>query len=140
MKKIILPLAVMAITFSMESHTGPISSGDTIATDIRLKSLRNKKESLKKEIKIQDSRRNRQIPGVTAETLEEMNDKQDSICLELRSELMDVTLGIKEIAPEVGASQLVERYNQMVNRRDSVITDSVAPIHPSKKGSATLKR
>lgn len=133
MKKIILSLAVVAMSLSVAQvnsapmTTQPIEKNDSTATALRLNTLQNKKKSLQKEIKVQDSKRNKQISGVSAETLEEMNNKQDSLCLALRSELVDVTLEIKELSPSVASPRLINQYNNLVNRRDSVATPSVQP-------------
>ena len=45
----------------------------------------------------QDSKRNAVYNGVSPETQERMNDRQDSLCLDLRSQLVDVQLEIKEV-------------------------------------------
>lgn len=52
----------------------------------------SKIKQLEKEIAEQDAKRNRQIPGVAPETMEGINDRQDSICLALRSQLVDLKL------------------------------------------------
>lgn len=138
MKKIILSLAIVAMSLSMaqvvsaQTAAQTTVKNDSIATALRLNTLQSKKESLQKEIKVQDSKRNKQISGVSAETLEEMNNKQDSICLALRSELVDVILEIKEISPSVASPQLINQFNNLVNRPDSVATAPAQPIKPSK--------
>lgn len=138
MKKIILSLAIVAMSLSMAQEisaqvaTQPTAKNDSIATALRLNTLQTKKESLQKEIKVQDAKRNKQIYGVSAETLEEMNNKQDSICLALRSELVDVILEIKEISPSVASPQLINQFNNLVNRPDSVAPASTQPAKPTK--------
>lgn len=137
MKKILSLLAVVAMSLSMAQEISAqtiaqtSAKNDTIATTLRLKTLHDKKESLQKEIQIQDSRRNKQIPGVAAETLEEMNDKQDSLCLELRSQLVDVTLEIKELSPGVVSPRLIDQYNRIPSRPESV---APAASQPAKRG------
>lgn len=146
MKKLILSLAVVAMSLSMAQvnsaqlpaqHT---TKNDSIATALRLNTLQNKKESLQKEIKAQDSKRNKQIPGVSAETLEEMNNRQDSLCLALRSELVDVILEIKEISPSVASPQLINQFNNLANRPDSVATAPTQPSKPSKTKPIKTKK
>lgn len=140
MKKIILLLAV-ALTSTwlaqMVSARTVANNGADTATSIKLNSLQNRKESLQKEIKIQDAKRNREIAGVSAATLERMNDKQDSLCLELRSELADVILEIKELSQDVASPQLINQYNNLVNRKDSVAS---APAKPAKKGAVGTEK
>ena len=108
---LIAPMSPCAIA----QNTG---SNDSIATVLRLNTLQNQKESLQREIKTQDAKRNKQIAGVSAETLEEINDRQDSICLELRSQLTDVILEIKELSPNVLSPQLINRYNTLIHKTD----------------------
>ena len=130
MKKLILSLAVVAMSLSMtqinsaQTTSQSVVRNDSIATALRLNTLQNKKEVLQKEIKNQDSKRNRQIAGVSAETLEEMNNKQDSLCLALRSNLVDVILEIKEPFAECTSPNLINQYNNLIHR-----PDSVAPKH-----------
>lgn len=137
MKKIILSLAIVAMSLSMahgisaQTTTRHTVKNDSIATALRLNTLQSKKVSLQKEIKVQDAKRNKQIAGVSAQTLEEMNNKQDSLCLALRSELVDVILEIKELTPSVASLQLINQYNNLVNRLDSVATTPAKP-KPSK--------
>lgn len=139
MKRIILSLAVVAMSLSMaqgiSAHTA--AKNDSIATVLKLNTLQNKKESLQKEIKVQDARRNKQISGVSAETLDEMNNKQDSLCLALRSELVDVILAIKELSPEVTSPQLIDQYNNLVHRQDSVAPAPAQPAAPTKPTETT---
>lgn len=126
MKKIILlgVLSAMSLSMSPGIHSKTVERNDSIATAIRLNSLQNKRESLQREIKAQDTKRDKQIAGVSAATLEEMNDRQDSICLALRSELVDVILEIKELSPTVDSPQLINHLNNLVNRKENVDNSS----------------
>lgn len=90
---------------------------DSIAANLKLNGLRSKRDKLQKEIKIQDAKRNIQTNGVTPETLEEMNDRQDSVCLALRSKLVDVILEIKENSVDIPSSVLIQQYNGLLNSR-----------------------
>lgn len=127
MKKIILLSAIVAVTLSASQgiSSQSVERDDSITTALRLNSLQNKKESLQREIRVQDAKRDKQIAGVSAATLEEMNDRQDSLCLSLRSELVDVILEIKELTPTTAVSpQLMNQLNNLVNRKDSVATST----------------
>lgn len=79
----------------------PIQRTDSIITNAKIKILRNRRDSLQNIIKIEDAKRNRCIPGVSPERMEKLNDHQDSICLALRSQLVDILLEIKENSPSV---------------------------------------
>lgn len=142
MKRIIIAIAIMTIagssSFAMSPQTNT-SRNDSIATAVRLNGLQSKKDNLQKEIKIEDGKRNFQIAGVSAETLETMNNRQDSICLNLRSELVDVILEIKELSPDVATPQLLQQYNNLVNKKEEnpakkeENTQSTTTSTPAKK-------
>ena len=102
MKRKILLYTTIAIAslvgndaFAQSTHV----RNDSIAANLKLNGLRSKRDKLQKEIKIQDAKRNIQTNGVALETLEEMNDIQDSVCLALRSELVDVILETRAASP-----------------------------------------
>lgn len=97
------------------AQTAP-AQNDSIAVALKLKGLQNRKGQLQKEIKAQDAKRNRQIAGVSPETLEEMNIRQDSICLVLRSELTDVMLEMREVAPDTLSPAIIQNYNNLINK------------------------
>lgn len=146
MKKIILSLAVVAMSLSMAQEVSaqttpqPTAKNDSIATALRLNTLQSKEESLQKEIKVQDAKRNKQISGVSPETLEEMNNKQDSLCLALRSKLVDVILEIKELTPSLVSPQLINQFNNLVNRPDSVVPAASQPAKPTKPTKTKPKK
>lgn len=119
MKRYIILVVLMAIGAWTESASAQTttSKADSVATTLRLRKLRSQRDRLQKEIKVQDEKRNVQIAGVSTETLEEMNDRQDSICLALRSELVDVNLAIKELVPGMLPSTFVNQYNNLINKR-----------------------
>lgn len=124
MKKAIIFMAVMAMllpaTHTLSARTK--ENSDSVAAAMRQDTLRSKKELLQNEIKKEDAKRNRQLPGVSAATMEAINDRQDSLCLALRSQLTDVTLELKEMAADIATPQLVEQFNRLVNRADSTAT------------------
>lgn len=111
-------MAITGFSFFAMSPQTSTSRNDSIATAVRLNGLQSKKDKLEKKIKVEDGKRNSQITGVSPETLEEMNNRQDSICLALRSELVDVILEIKELSPDVATPQLLQQYNNLVNKKD----------------------
>ncbi|MCH5311614.1 MAG: hypothetical protein J1E57_06625 [Prevotella sp.] len=109
----------VAVFYSSEAFAQTtVSKNDSITTAIRLNGLQTRKEKLQKEIKLQDEKRNSQITGVSPETIEEMNNRQDSICLALRSELVDVILEIKKISQDVSSTQLLQQYHNLLNKKE----------------------
>ena len=75
------------------------SNNDTIQA-IRLKALSAQEESIQKKIQEQDKKRNATYNDVSTETMERLNDRQDSICLDLRSQLVTIQLEMAEIKKE----------------------------------------
>lgn len=90
--------------------------GESVSKSLKLNALKKKKEKLQKDIAAQDAKRNKVIPGVDPFTLEQINDRQDSLCLVLRSQLVDVNLEIQEQqAPGSAVSpKLVDQYKNLV--------------------------
>lgn len=130
MKRKILLYTTIAIAslvgndaFAQSTHV----RNDSIAANLKLNRLRSKRYKLQKEIKIQDAKRNIQTNGVTPETLEEMNDRQDSVCLALRSELVDVILEIKENSVDIPSSVLIQQYNGLLNSRSTTTEQESRP-------------
>ena len=76
------------------------SAADSTVTAIKVKELTIRRASLQKQIAVEDGKRNQRIDGITPEMQEAMNDRQDSICLELRSQLVDLDLELMIIAIE----------------------------------------
>lgn len=109
--------------FAQSTHV----RNDSIAANLKLNGLRSKRDKLQKEIKIQEAKRNIQTNGVAPETLEEMNDRQDSVCLALRSELVDVILEIKENSVDIPSSVLIQQYNGLLNSRSTTTEQESRP-------------
>lgn len=113
MKTRYLVIAAMMMMFSMPAFAQEDNMvNDTIVKLVKIKELKLKKENLIKQIKIEDAKRDMSINGVTFETQERLNDRQDSICLDLRSQLVSVELQIKELQPN---SEIVAAANKTMN-------------------------
>lgn len=121
MKKCVLLLFVASMYSAMASQAcaqeTATSKGNPVVESVRLKSLQAKRDSLQQAIRVEDAKRNAQINGVTPERQEELNNRQDSICLDLRSQLVEVTLEIKEMAPDVATPQFMQQYNQLLGKK-----------------------
>lgn len=72
-------------------------TSDDSAIAVQLKLLKNRMISLQKELDEEMSKRDIRVNGVTPQALEEMNDRQDSICLDIKSRLVVVQLEIEEL-------------------------------------------
>lgn len=116
MKFPIITITLLAFILSfgngIDAQTRQQPTNSTI-TSVRLHNLRAKSNKLQNEIRVQDAKRNQQVAGVSPESMEIINERQDSICLALRSELVDVMLEMKEIAPDKHNQPLLEQLNQI---------------------------
>lgn len=98
---------------------------DSTLIALKIKELNARKEALAKQIKAEDAKRNRAVHGVSPETQEILDDKQDSICLALRSQLVAVNLELKELVPDRTTSSIVNYFNDLMtpeeeeNRKDN---------------------
>lgn len=91
---------------------------DSVANALRVRNLKTQIDALNQKITAEDAKRNKVILGVSPSQLEAMNDRQDSVCLELRSQLTDKELELKELT----ARQTAETISQQVsNLRQEVL-------------------
>lgn len=93
--------------------------GDSTMLALKIKDLNVRKASLQKQIETEDKKRNRVIEGVDPESMELINDRQDSICLALRSQLTDVQLELNELEPDKTVLQLIQQYNVLSEKNTS---------------------
>lgn len=104
-KSISAAVIVVGMTAVMCLPSGRAEAGDQVISDslltvIKLKALDARKTELVKRIETEDAKRGRTMAGVTAETAERINTSQDSICLELRSQLVGLELEISELSQD----------------------------------------
>lgn len=113
---IILVMAMLCVSISAQKKVTP---NDSVMNVVKIKLLTEKKTKLKRQIAIEDAKRNEVVNGVTPEIQEVLNDKQDSICLELRSQLVAVELELKEFVPEDTVSTIVGQLNLLNQKQQS---------------------
>ena len=94
MKKILFILFCSIIGLSNASAQ---TKADTVKVQVKIKELKQTEVTLKKRIEIEDKKRNQNIEGVSEISMNDINERQDSICLDLRSQLVDVQLQVKEL-------------------------------------------
>lgn len=115
MKRYITTAVVLAVCAMSSIHADDkkklvLTSGehviaiDSVAHFNNLKLLETKEQNLKKKLNEEMQKRNATYSGVSAEALEEMNDRQDSICLDLKSQIVDVQLQIRDIRKQQASS------------------------------------
>lgn len=109
--KYLLPALFLTMcSFTMEAQE-PQEVQDSTFTSIRIGLLKEDREFLKKLIEEEDAKRNKTIIGVSPERMEIINEQQDSVCLELRSQLVAIELELKELVPD----QLGATLNQLLH-------------------------
>lgn len=116
------------------------TKADTLKVQIKIKELKQKELTLKKEIETEDRKRNQTIEGVTEASMSIINIRQDSICLDLRSQLVDVQLQLKEIERYLKPVQTLTPGQAAANLHQGLSTLSGEsngnpnkPSKPSKK-------
>lgn len=116
-KKIIICIAFAAsiLPSGYALAQGNANKTDSETTSLKLKSLKLQKEQIQKKISVEDGKRNKQIAGVAEETLERMNEKQDSICLSLRSKLTNINLEIKRLTQTSISPELLNQFDNIIN-------------------------
>lgn len=107
----IVMITFLAFICLIVSAQQKLSPNDSIMNTVRVKVLTEKRAELKKQIVIEDAKRNKIIDGVTPEVQEAMSDEQDSICLDLRSRLVAVELELKELLPDKTPASIISQLN-----------------------------
>ena len=148
--KILYAMIIGMLLFTMECNAqSQTSQNDSTVNAIKIMNLKNRKAALQKQIAVEDKKRTSVIEGVSPETLEKRNERQDSICLELRSELTDVGLELKELGADNTTAQIAQQYNNLIhhNPQDSTQTPipnkptvPAKPIKPSKPTKPAKKK
>ena len=137
MKKILFILFCSVIGLANASaHT----QADTVKVQIKIKELKQTEATLKKRIETEDKKRNRNIEGVSETSMNDINERQDSICLDLRSQLVDVQLQVKELELSIKPVTTLTTEQAAANLHQGLATIPAAtnnnpgkPTKPSKK-------
>lgn len=125
-------ITVGMMMFSLGSNAqSNTSQNDSTVNAIKIKNLKNRKATLQKQIAVEDKKRNTVLEGVSPETLEKRNERQDSICLELRSELTCVELELKELGADNTNAQIVQQYSNLIHNHQQDSTQQTTPSKPT---------
>lgn len=142
MKKSVI-LALLCTVVGL-GQTYAQTKADTIKVQVKIKELKQTELALKKSIEAEDKKRNRTIEGVSEVSMNEMNERQDSICLDLRSQLVDIQLQIKEQellikpVPTLTPAQAAANLQQGLSTIPA--TTSSNPGKPTKTSKETTKK
>lgn len=144
--KMIYMMSLGMLLFSMKCNAQELSSqNDSTVNAIKIEKLKTRKVAMQKQIAIEDKKRNTVIESVSPETLEKINERQDSICLEFRSELTAVELELKELGADKTSAQIVLQYNNLIhnNQEEPTPNNSTTPAklsQPDKQVKPTKKK
>lgn len=133
--KIILMLVLQALSVAMPVQAQNKKSSDRDSSEV-VRKLDAKKADLSRQIAEEDRKRDQQIEGVSWENMKEINMRQDSVCLQLRSDLNDVELELKELkrsaklTPEQVLQQAQEQ--RFIEEAQQALSPS-KPAKPAKK-------
>ena len=138
--QLLYAISVGMILFSIECNAQQLQTAqnDSTVNAIKINNLKNQKTALQKRIAVEDKKRNAVIECVSPETLEKRNESQDSICLELRSELTSIELELNELGADGTTAQIAQQYNNLIhnNQQDStqvsVQNNTTTPVKPTK--------
>lgn len=124
------------MSFSSKAYSQEKVSGDSAVNAIKVKNLRIQITDLERKIKEEDAKRNKTILGVSPEQLEQMNDRQDSICLALRSQKTDKELELKELTAKQTAAALAQQLMtlQQQGQGNTPASNGSQPNKPVKPG------
>lgn len=106
---------------------------DSAVNALKVKNLRAQITALDKQIKQEDAKRNKTVLGVSPEQLEIMNDRQDSVCLALRSQRTDKELELKEITAKQTAAVIAQQLSVLQQQgTDNNASQPGKPTKPTK--------
>ena len=105
-------------TIAMAQNT-PTPANDSTAISQRQQTLEVKKAFLEKELKQAESDNSHLQYGVSPDRIEMMQRANDSVCLELKSQLLTVNIELEEIRKATAANNLLQNpiLQQIGNRK-----------------------
>ena len=131
-------ILIVALLVAVATPTLAQNQADSLRHRARMAELSIQRKTLQQRIASEDKLRNSQLPDVSPEQMELINLRQDSVCLELRSQLAEVELELAELnhtplpVGVSGSSTPVQATPTMQQ-----ILQSLKPTRPQKKEEAT---
>lgn len=131
-------LTIASLAAQAQSLALPSSQRvDSIATAAQISSLEQQRTQLQTRIKQEDAKRGTKTDGVTPQTQEALNDRQDSLCLSLRSQLVDVELQLSELQTPASASTPVASSGSNTQSNWAQQVSTIVQSHQQNQQSAT---
>jgi len=119
---------IVTLSFVSIASFGQNTKADTLKVQLKLKELSRTEEAIKVQIAREDKKRDAVIKDVTPERQEEINDKQDSICLALRSQLVDTQIRMEELKKSLASSS----SNTTSVSSAATLRGAIQTINPNK--------
>ena len=131
MKRYIFTSVLMFMMFATASFSQ--NKIDTLLNRSRMAELSIQRSQLKQRITAEDKKRNSQLTGVAPEQMELINLRQDSLCLELRSQLTTVELEIAELKAIMQMTSNTTTPEPQSTTSVQQVIQSLKPNQPGKK-------
>lgn len=109
-------LLLLSVT-AFSQNDNAVIVNDTLTNDMRIEELKTQKNILMDQIKIEDAKRNMFADSLSFEQMEMINNRQDSICLDLRSKLTYINLELRELEMDNATSIILDKMN-LINQNN----------------------
>ena len=109
-------LLLLSVT-AFSQNDNAVIVNDTLTNDMRVEELKTQKNILMDQIKIEDAKRNMFADSLSFEQMEMINNRQDSICLDLRSKLTYINLELRELEMDNATSIILDKMN-LINQNN----------------------
>lgn len=109
-------LLLLSVT-AFSQNDNAVIVNDTLTNDKRIEELKTQKNILMDQIKIEDAKRNMFADSLSFEQMEMINNRQDSICLDLRSKLTYINLELRELEMDNATSIILDKMN-LINQNN----------------------
>lgn len=109
-------LLLLSVT-AFSQNDNAVIVNDTLTNDMRIEELKTQKNILMDQIKIEDAKRNMFADSLSFEQMEMINNRQDSICLDLRSKLTYINLELRELEMDNATSIILDKMD-LINQNN----------------------
>ncbi len=130
-KELALATALLTLlAIPLQAQEQDEKRGNETATQVRMKNLQARKNALQQRIDTEDRKRDQWLEGVSREKMEQLNKQQDSLCLQLRSDLTDIELEMAELKK---AARLTPEETLQQAQRRQLQQEAQQLLNPGKK-------
>lgn len=117
---LIAACALWAFSLAPLPSMAQTATGSDQVAAVKKKNLETRKADLQKQIAAEDKKRDMIFTDVSPKNQERLNEQQDSICLQLRSELVNIELEIGEIdrAAKASPQKVLQQAHEQTFRQE----------------------